>query len=380
MRILHTADWHLGSSLGGFDRTEEQFGQVEKVLRLARTHQVDLLLVAGDLFERSRRLPELTKRLANLLREDVEAGLHVLLLPGNHDNREQFRMMHALLALDGAQEQRVHVADGNVTFDIDGVQFVIVPYPIRELLEAPGLTHSSPEARSRTISARYAELIQELTGALDPGRPSVLVAHVTIAGVTTPLDYEINDDRELRLGRDDLPSNLSYIALGHIHQQQQIDHSVPCWYSGSIERLNMGERADQKGVLLVDLPPHGPAQVLPYRLEATPFLDLHLKSSDVASLAARFPNLARAFVRVEVECEPGDEPLKVQREIKQICPRLLDLNVKAMQAEESGPIEVAGFAETALAYLDRQFAADHDLIELRAKATELIKEVENASA
>jgi len=108
MRILHTADWHLGACLGVHDRTDELFAQAERVLRLAEDHSADVLLVAGDLFDH-RTQPALTKRLADLIGPYIRRGLHIVLVPGNHDNRDHFRMMHAPLTLEQGQRGHFHV-------------------------------------------------------------------------------------------------------------------------------------------------------------------------------------------------------------------------------------------------------------------------------
>lgn len=286
MRILHTSDWHLGNKLYKVhDRTDELFSQVERICQLTEEHKADVLLVAGDVFALHRseliKQPALTKRLANVLAPYVRRGLHVILVPGNHDNREHFRMMQALLTLEQGQSDRVHVVQTRDIFTINGVQFAIIPYPSRELLEPHRSDATGSTERNVVLSSAYANFVRSVVDALDPSLPAVFVAHINVAGVTTPSEKELGYDEDIRLGRADLPlaSNLAYIALGHIHQQQQIPHPIPCWYSGNIERLDMGERNDKKGVLLVDIPSSGVATVKTWEqdstleLDATPFKD-----------------------------------------------------------------------------------------------------------
>ena len=386
MRILHTADWHLGSRLHGHDRTDELFSQVEHVCQLAEEHQVDVLLVVGDIFDRRGRvLAELTKRLAHLLAPSVQRGMHVILVPGNHDDREHFRMMHALLTLEHGHSDRVHVVQTRKIFTIDGVQFAVIPYPVPELLEPYRQEVRGATQRHMVLSTAYANLVRSVVNALNPELPAVFVAHITVAGVTTPSDRELTYDEDIRLGTEDLPlaSNLAYVALGHIHQPQQIPHPVPCYYSGSIDRLNMGEREDEKCVLLVDVPSTGPATVTPLPLEPVPFYDIHIPAAELETLPDRYSDLERAFVRVHVECGAGDDPVVLQRRVREICPRCLDVRISGEGASPAAadlPARPKDYAETVLGYLRELYSDDPDLPELEKRANELLDEVSHALA
>ncbi len=383
MRILHTSDWHLGSRLSGHDRTEEMFDQVEKVCQLAEQHEADVLLVAGDVFAR-RTLPGLTKRLAGILAPRVRRGMHVVLVPGNHDDREHFRMMHALLALDQGQSERVHIVQTREILLIEGVQFAVVPYPTRELLEPYRSEVTGATRRNVALSSAYANLVRAVVGELDPSQPAVFVAHVNVAGVKTTSERELTYAEDLRLGRSDLPlANLAYIALGHIHQPQPIPHPVPCHYSGSIDRLNLGERKDDKCVLLVDVPQTGPAAVTPLPLEMTPFYDLPLSADELENLPDDCPEIHRAFVRVHLETRVGDDPVALLRRVRELCPRCLDVQFSGeglSQIAADSPAQPKDYAATAVDYLRQVYSGDPDLPELEQRANDLLREVSDASA
>jgi exonuclease SbcD len=385
MRILHTADWHLGSRLDGRDRSDELFLQIERICDLAIQHRADVLLVAGDVFERRNNLPELTRRLATILAPHVQQGLHVILVPGNHDDRAHFRMMHALLGLEVGHSERVHVIQTRDILNIGGVQFAIIPYPTPELLEPYQVNATGATQRHTTLSNAYADLVRWIVDGLDPHLPAVFVGHITVAGVTTPSERELTYDDDIRLGTEDLPlaSNIAYIALGHIHQPQQIPHPVPCYYSGSIDRLNMGERRDDKRVLLVDVLATGPAVVTPVPLDATPFYDLRLPAIELERVCASYSDLNRAFVRVHLECQPGDDVVRLQRRVRELCPRCLDVQVSGdglLPTAASQPSQPKDYATTALEYLRQVYADASDLLELEQRANELLREVHDAVA
>ena len=384
MRILHTSDWHLGHKNYGCDR-DELFQQVEYICQLTTQHQVDVLLVAGDIFV--RRSPELTKQLAKKLAPYVQQGLHVVLVPGNHDNREHFKMMHSLLALE-KESDRVHIIQTREIITIKGVQFAIIPYPSRELLEPHHPDATGKTERNVVLSTAYANLVRGVADSLDPNLPAVFVAHVNVAGVTTPSEKELGYDEDIRLGRADLPlaSNLAYIALGHIHQQQQIEHPIPCWYSGNIECLDMGERKDTKGVLLVDIPQHGVAKVTPLPLNTTLFYDIKTTATDLDSLHSLYPDLENAFVKIRLELQPEDDPVFLQRQVRELAERLkfklIEVNCFGQGISRSItdlPNSPQNYQATVLGYLKNNYSEQPELLtELQTRTIELINEVNNA--
>ncbi len=394
MRLLHTSDWHLGSRLHGHDRTGELFRQVGQVCQIAEEQNVDVLLVAGDIFEcRSRQSAhEVTKRLSQTLSTHIRRGLRVVLLPGNHDDRTHFRMMRALLELEHGCCERVRVVSDreDFLFEMAGVQFAALPYPAGEVLEkygeqsGDGATGAAERNKSR--SAVLADLVRDLTAMLKPGVPAVFVSHINVEGVTAESGKEIgNYDQDINLALKALPHNVSYVALGHIHQQQQIkSHPVPCFYSGSFDRMDFGEWKEEKGVLLVDIPERGPATVTPLALEPTPFYDLHVTSAELDGLAEAYAaDRERAFVRLTVERAAGDDAIALQRLARQTFPRLIDgvrwSGEHSPQGGAFAPLDARDYGQTVEDYLNERFAGQPDLLPgLLTRARQLIQEVQDA--
>lgn len=390
MRFIHTADWHLGQTLHGHDRTDEQFERVAHLLNLARTHEADALLVAGDVFEASklkdrRRLPLLTQRLADLLRPHLEAGLHVMLLPGNHDDRDHFAMMHSLLGLTGQAAQRLVVAHNRRFMNIRGVRFALVPYPTREkLLKDYAPTAGGPK-RNADLGARLADYLRSVASELaGHDGPAVLASHIAVKGVTTPQQFKIGFDSQLCLGSGDLPNvhNLAYIALGDIHQPQQIKHGIPCHYSGSPDRHDFGEADDEKCALLVEVPDAVPQQgyatVTRLPLEVTQFLTFKdLKPNDIELLSQHHSELDHAFVRAELHCDATTYP-RLKKQLAAMC-RLCDLSLISPDEATASVVRIPDpydFRTTALGYLKEQHGEAEDFDELLVRAVRLIEQVE----
>ncbi len=356
--------------------------QVECLCALCDERAVDVLLVAGDVFEKKYGLADSTKKLAQMLRPRVQNGLHVILVPGNHDDREHFHMMRELLALnhDSVLAARVKIVENAEVFSLCGVQFGVLPYPNREMLLQNRLDEG--EARWLGSSAAYADLVRKVEGRLklrsaQTREPMVFVAHVTVAGVTTPSGHEINDNEDIRLGHKDLPTDMGYIALGHIHQKQKIEVTSPCYYSGSLERLDMGEWKDDKFVLLVDVPKLGPASVEEIPLSVTPFLKLSVKASQLETLLETQPEIADAFAYFEVDPEDEDK-VAVRRRINELCPRALDVRITGddtLPQLSGAPAQPRDFRATALDYVRERFGDDPDLPGLEAETQKLMDEV-----
>lgn len=386
MRILHTADWHLGSQHYGYDRTDELFQQVEQVLGIVRDQEVEVLLIAGDVFEKRRTaLPELTKRLSEILAPFIRDGLHVVLIPGNHDDREHFEMMDALLTLEQGQSERVHVFKRKQIMTIKGVQFAAIPYPLSETLQPYRSGEMGATARNVSMSEAYARVIRSVISQLDTNAPSMLIAHINVAGVITPENHELSYDEDIRLGRGDLPiaPNLKYIALGHIHQCQAIDHPIPCYYSGSIDCMDWGERKDQKQVIVVDIGAEGDAQISQIDLKSTPFYSLDVKTSQLDDLTSMYTDLDKAFVRVNIQNDTGVDTASIYRSIKRSCPRQIKIEILNNVGEElnTGPlIHHKSTADTVNGYLRQRYKDDPDLPELENLTNQLMTEVENVDS
>lgn len=390
MRILHTSDWHLGAALRGhYDRKEELFTQIEQICQLTEQHKVDLLVVAGDVFVR-RNIFESTKSLAQTLSPYIKRGLKVLMFPGNHDDKEHFYMMRALLSVEESQKEQIYIIDKNEVVTINGVQFIIVPYPnIPELLEPYKIEASGAKNRNAVLSKAYATLLDSLLNSLDPNLPAVFFAHLSISGVISRSEKEVNYDEGILMERGSLPfaPNLAYIGLGHIHQCQKIPHRVPCYYSGSMERMDMGERDDDKFVLLVDIPNNGIANVTQIPLAVTPFYDISLTASEIENLPTTYPDLNKSFFRLNIECDIDDEPIAVQRRVKELvdklslrCLDVICISNQPIVSTRDTTKSPQDYSKTVLDYLYEKHFEDVDILALEERAKLLMQEVNNALA
>lgn len=278
MRILHTADWHLGSTWDGQSRRADQERVLDEILALCDERNVDLLLVAGDILHdrvEGGHPEAAVRRLLLRLEPHLDRGRAVFLLRGNHDPLELFRLMSLLIPeVAGSESWPLVVADLPGIHQIPGhdLQVIALPYLSPRMLQQRaaeiGVTAETMVAGAAGIIAQQ---IESLYAQVQTEHPAIFAGHVLLGGaqLTPDIEAEANYSREVWLVPSRLPHFTSYNALGHIHLIQEVRGAAkPTWYSGAPDRLNLGERDYTPQVLLVETPdsPGGTATVQPIPL------------------------------------------------------------------------------------------------------------------
>jgi exonuclease SbcD len=410
MKILHTADWHLGDRLGRIDRTDDLRRAVERVAAYCKQEHVDVLLVAGDLFSELARpdgLRETIHHWQDVFGEFLETGGTILTLTGNHDN-ENFcqTLVHAMsLAAPTVGKAGECVPPGRLYLAADptfvrlqdraggyDVQFVLMPYPTPShfFKGETGLKYGSPDEKNRMLVSAWADALRDIRAhpKYDPKAPAVLGAHVHVHGSQIgPSLFRLTEQEDVVVEGADLPQQFDYVALGHIHKPQQVG-AAHVRYCGSIERMDLGEQADQKGVVLVEVGPDGRTDepvVLP--LPATPIYEVVVRkpADDLPRLRAEFPDATTDLVNLHITYTAGVDQLEdVLKELDGIFPRWYARDWQ--EAGSLGPslaaaegLRTKGFAETVREYLTQELIqhAEADRDAILAIADGLLKDFEN---
>ena len=288
------------------------------------------MLVAGDIFERVSRdkLHQISKRLAEKLKNlTATSNCHAVLVPGNHDLREHFALMKTFLELERGKSERIHVVEGYEKFEINGVQFVCLPYPDPERLEAFGKFRSSEKIgkaeRNKNLSNDLAEFVGSVAAKIDASKPAVFITHLQIIGVNysgTPKEAIYNED--ISLASNCLPQNVAYIALGHIHKCRQIEKSaVPCWYSGSFDRMDFGEREDDKFVLSVEIDEETKkAAVEKIPVDCNQFEEINISAERLREIAEIKEELRKSYGNLNIKYATDDDTVLLTRQAKEFSP------------------------------------------------------------
>lgn len=254
MRILHTADWHLGARLVERDRLPEHAAFLDWLIETLRSENIDALLVSGDVFDAANPPQDAValyfdflKRLADL--KTVKA----VITGGNHDSASHLNAPRELL-----RRFEVHVFGhaGDNIVDLGGVVVAAVPFlRERDLRQAAaGETITAVHEQVRTaIRAHYAAQLAACREIAN-SRPIIAMGHLTVLGATTS-----DSERDIHIGNlgavgADLFNGFDYTALGHLHRPQCVAGNETIRYSGSLIPLSFSEASDTKSVVIIEAP------------------------------------------------------------------------------------------------------------------------------
>ncbi len=296
MRVLHTSDWHLGRTFGGASLLDEQAEVVDRIVELAVEHQVELVVIAGDLFDRAIPPAPAVELFGEALARLHATGARVAAISGNHDSAVRIGVGDRLLNEMGVAVRgdvaRVaeplmltDPADGGPPVAVYLVPFLEPSVDVARLAVAASVTeHDQPEAvpvpapsrpplpgalaevvTLRPRRATHDHVTRLVTGAirrhhatLGPAR-SVVVAHAFVAG-GRPSDSE----RDLSVGGIervgvDAFEGFDVVTLGHLHQAQDLD-GPRLGYCGTPLPYSFSEEGQAKSVRIVELAPNGAVQ------------------------------------------------------------------------------------------------------------------------
>lgn len=275
IRLLHTADWHVGKTLRGRSRQAEHDAVLEELVALADHQAVDVVVIAGDLFDGAAPSPEAERTVYRALLGLAGTSRHVIVVAGNHDNPRRLAALRPLLALG-----RIHMATevwrpeagGVIDLELPGGRMSVALLPwlsARYVVRAADLLSRDADQHQQSYAARVGQIVRALCGAFSPGSVNVLVGHLhALGGLAGGGERSAHTVMEYAVPATVFPPQLHYVALGHLHRTQQVFAPVPVHYPGSLLQLDFGEDTADKATLIVDLSPGTPARVQAHTLHS----------------------------------------------------------------------------------------------------------------
>ena len=270
MRILHTSDWHLGRMLHEHSLIEDQEHALSRILDIIRHDPHDVLIVAGDVFDRSIPSIEAVTLLSRFFSElRACSSIPVVLIPGNHDSAARLSYCSDLMSLS-----RIHIRGGHhgaekpvvITGGDEECHIYAVPF-LDASVQHEYSNGEEPDERP-THEGALRSVLDGILPNMDTGAVNIFTGHLFTAGGVTA-ESERSFIGTAGLVNPVLLRPFTYAALGHLHRPQQVDDSV--WYSGSLLKYSFSECGDKKQVLSVELDASG-ARVRP--LYISPLRDM----------------------------------------------------------------------------------------------------------
>jgi len=270
IRFIHTADIHFG--MENYGKTDLKTGihsrllDFEKALNFcidyAIEQDVDFFLFCGDAYKTANPSPTQQRLLARCLLRLYTAHIPIVIIVGNHDHPLSFGKANSLDIFGNLPMDGFHVIAKPTSYVLTTksgpIQIIGIPWPTRNTITLSN-QHLLKSANEITeyISKAVSIIIRDYTQKLDPAIPAILASHLTVSsGIFS------GSEKRAIYGTDPvlLPSQLAlppldYIALGHLHRYQQLNpnNSPAIVYSGSIERVDFGERKEDKGFCIVTI-------------------------------------------------------------------------------------------------------------------------------
>jgi exonuclease SbcD len=344
IRILHTADWHVGRTIAGRARLDEFRAVLSEIRGIAREEGAELAVVAGDVFEHLAPSAEAEAVVYETLLGLVDDDVGVLVVAGNHDHPERWRAIAPLL---GRLDVRVvpHLrapADGGLVrvTGRDGTRLEVATLPWvshRHLVSAEALM-GLRERPEREYADAMARVIEAACGAFSEGCCRVLAGHVLLGGARAG-----GGERDLTVGGlyavapGAVPGVVQYAALGHVHRPQEVAGAgAPAHYAGSPLHLDFGDSGRGRSVRVVDLEPGRPALVREVPLRAG--RDLRDLAGTLDELEAGREDAGDAYLRVELHCD-GPSPGLGDR-VRELLPNAIEIRLLTPQAARAPRVDV----------------------------------------
>lgn len=364
MRFLHTGDWHLGRTIRGQSRQPEFERVLDEVARVAIDRRVDVMIVAGDVFDSFSPPAEAERLLYDTLGRVLREGTQIVVIAGNHDNTARMDALSGVLKMVNIHtvgSLPKEVADAVLRLPsrdaAESATIVALPWvPERYAIEFADLSGPQEEARSRYQSA-VESTIRRACAAFDVGSINILAAHVLIAGSVIG---EGSSERKLHIGHNfavnaaSLPTAAQYIALGHVHKPQEMAAPAKSYYAGSLLQLDFGEGGQEKSVNVVEIVPKRPPKIEPVPITGGRQLrTLTIPYDDLPSHAGKYGD---DYLRVIVQI---DRPvLSLFEQVRELLPNAIDVTPERTDAPaEPAPTQRSGLAPHEL--LARYYAEKH---------------------
>lgn len=274
MRILHTSDWHLGKTLEGESRIEEQECFLEDFINIVNENNIDVVLIAGDIYDTGNPPAKAENMFYDALKRITDGGKRlVIIISGNHDSAERLVAASPLAREHGiimvaspksivetgryGEAEVKKSGEGFIEVQLKDETLVAVtlPYPSEKRLNEIIFDSSDEEKRRKSYSEKIGEIFKNLEQKYRTDTVNIAVSHIfMMGGETTDSERPIELGGTFAVDPSVLPENAQYVALGHLHRPQKVKNTgIKAYYSGSPLQYSKSEIGYSKSCYIVDV-------------------------------------------------------------------------------------------------------------------------------
>ena len=304
MRIVHIADLHAGKTLNKVSRNEDLVYALEQVISFIRDSKADLLLIAGDVFDKPNPDNESKQLIFEFFLKLKDLQVPAVLIAGNHDSYDFMRSIKSISSLAG-----IHIFDrpssskSECVFEFNDLGIACLPYPSERKLT------STDEDATKTYAQKVSEFIKYLRQMLEGYKFKVLLAHLFLAGSKiSNTEREATVTNYFAVPPESFPEGFDYVALGHVHRFQRIEAlPYPAYYTGSMFQIDFSEEGQKKFFNFVELKEGSPPKVESVELDLkNPLKHFVLDQKDVLK---EIPNMKlwHGYIKVSIKVEAPDK-------------------------------------------------------------------------
>ncbi|MDT7707703.1 MAG: repair protein SbcD/Mre11 [Pseudonocardiales bacterium] len=342
MRFLHTSDWHVGKTLKGHSRLDEQEQVLREIVGVARENEVDAVLVAGDLYDTAAPTAAAQQLVVRTLMGMARDGIPVIAIAGNHDHAatiDAYRPLAGAAGITLVGSPRTADRGGVVEFTArstgEPVTVAVLPFlSQRYAVRAAELIARTPAEHTGAYDQQLRDILASLTAGFRDDAVNLVMAHLTVLnGKMGGGERTAQSIFEYAVPASIFPVESHYVALGHLHRRQRMEAPCPVHYCGAPLAVDFGEQENEPVVCIVEASPGTPASITDVPISAG--RRLRTVRGTVAELSVLAPSLGDDFLRVFVK-EPARAGLR--EEVTALLPGALEVRI---DPEFAAPVTVS---------------------------------------
>jgi len=253
VKLLHTSDWHVGKHLRGKSRIDEHRAVLAEIVEIVVAEAIDLVVVAGDLFDSATPTPESQELVYRTLLDLARSGAQVAVIAGNHDNARALRAVRPVFAGCGVQvvTHPTRPEEGGLfTFvakDGAAVDLALLPFVSqRGIVTADDLMTAEAADHAVAYADRLRQVITSMCVGFHPEKVNVLATHAFVLGAQSgggERPAHLVESYAIQAAA--FPAGAGYVALGHLHRAQRMHGATSIHYCGSPLQLDFSEVMDR---------------------------------------------------------------------------------------------------------------------------------------